>query len=137
MRQYSTEQLDRFKSAFEKYMDAYMTRRDLASLREMVTEDFCGSGTGLDEVFYDLQVYRESGKEIDLVLLDLNMPGMGGHKCLQELLQLDPSVKVVIVSGYSAMHFGKNTIASGAKDFISKPYQLTELEAKVREVLSG
>jgi signal transduction histidine kinase/ActR/RegA family two-component response regulator len=82
-----------------------------------------------------LDIYREHGKVIDLVLLDLNMPGMGGHKCLQELLRLDPQVKVVIASGYSANGHGKDALASGSKGFIGKPYQLKELAAMVRKVL--
>ncbi len=45
-------------------------------------------------------IYREQGHEIDLVLLDLNMPGIGGHKCMQELFQIDPWVRVVIASNH-------------------------------------
>lgn len=82
-----------------------------------------------------LAIYREYGQSIDLVLLDLNMPGMGGHKCLKELLRQDPEVKVVIASGYSANNHGKGAVSSGARGFIGKPYQLQELNAKVREVL--
>lgn len=52
-------------------------------------------------------------------------------------LQLDPSVKVVVASGYATKNIGKNAFASGAKGFIGKPYQLTKLEATVREVLAG
>ncbi len=84
-----------------------------------------------------LQVYREHGRDIDLVLLDLNMPGMGGYRCLDILLQLDPSAKVVIASGYSAHGHAGNALSSGAKGFISKPYQLQELATTVREVLEG
>jgi PAS domain S-box-containing protein len=82
-----------------------------------------------------LEIFQEQDSPIDLVLLDLNMPGMGGHKCLQELLRLDPQIKVVITSGYAANGQGKDTLASGAKGFIGKPYQLKELAAMVREVL--
>jgi len=82
-----------------------------------------------------LDIYREHGKFIDLVLLDLNMPGMGGHKCLQELLRLDPTVRVLIASGYSASGQARDTLESGAAGFIGKPYQLRELEAAVRRVL--
>ncbi len=82
-----------------------------------------------------LEMYKVENKAIDLVLLDLNMPGMGGYKCLQELLRLDPQIKVVITSGYAANGQGKDTLASGAKGFIGKPYQLKELAAMVRWVL--
>lgn len=82
-----------------------------------------------------LAIYREQGDNIALVLLDLNMPGMGGHRCLQELLRLDPAVKVVIASGYTAGGHGKDLLSSGAMGFLGKPYQLKELAALVREVL--
>jgi len=82
-----------------------------------------------------LEIFKTEGKAIDLVLLDLNMPGMGGYRCLQELLQIDPSVKVIIASGYSASAHGKDALASGSKGFIGKPYQLKELAAMVQEVL--
>ena len=49
-----------------------------------------------------LEVYQQRGSEISLVILDLIMPEMGGKQCLESLLSLDPSVKVVIASGYSA-----------------------------------
>lgn len=84
-----------------------------------------------------LKVFKVQAKDIDLVLLDLNMPGMGGHKCLQELLTLDSSVKVVIASGYSANGHGKDAISSGAKSFIGKPYQLKKLAAIIREALDN
>ncbi|TVR03345.1 MAG: PAS domain S-box protein [Desulfovibrionales bacterium] len=84
-----------------------------------------------------LDIYKEHGKAIDLVLLDLNMPGMGGYRCLQELLQLDPAVKVVIASGYTANAQGRDALSSGAKAFLNKPYQLKELAAMMREVLDG
>ena len=84
-----------------------------------------------------LRAYRECGHIIDLVLLDLNMPGMGGHKCLHELQRFDPAVKVIIASGYAVNSSGKDSLLCGAKGFIGKPYQLKELAAMVREVLEG
>ncbi len=82
-----------------------------------------------------LEMYKNYGRDIDLVLLDLNMPGIGGHKCLAELLRLDPRVKVIIVSGYGAD--AQDVLYSGAKGYISKPYQVHELAAKIREVLDA
>ncbi len=84
-----------------------------------------------------LKAYQDQADSIDLILLDLNMPGMGGHKCLQKLLKLDPSVKVVIASGYSANGHGKDALSSGARGFIGKPYQLKELAAMIREALDN
>ena len=84
-----------------------------------------------------LHAYRNHRDSIDMVLLDLNMPGMGGHKCLQELLRLDPSVKVVIASGYAGNDHGKNVISSGARGFMGKPYQLHEMAAIIRKTLDA
>jgi len=83
-----------------------------------------------------LEVFGESGGT-DLVLLDLNMPGMGGYRCLSELLKISPGLKVLIVSGHSAYgQYGEN-LTSGARGFLSKPYRMVDLAARVREVLDG
>ena len=49
-----------------------------------------------------LQVYRQHGEPIDLVILDLVMPRLSGHDTLRQLQQLDPDVRVLFSSGYSA-----------------------------------
>ena len=82
-----------------------------------------------------VRLYREEGDRIDLVILDLGMPGMGGRACLRELLRLDPGVKVVIASGYSALGQVRDSINAGARDFLGKPYRLLELIKTVRRVL--
>lgn len=84
-----------------------------------------------------LEKHLDYGESIDLTLLDLNMPGMGGHKCLQEILKLDPSAKVIIASGYSPNGQAKETMSSGARAFIGKPYQLNKLVGTVRKVLDS
>ena len=78
-----------------------------------------------------METYREGLNDIDLVIMDIGMPGMGGHQCLQELIRMDPSVKVLIASGYSV----KDTNEANAAGFIGKPYQLSDLLRKIREIL--
>ncbi|MBW2104042.1 MAG: PAS domain S-box protein, partial [Deltaproteobacteria bacterium] len=68
----------------------------------------------------------------DIVILDLSMPGMGGHACLERLLEMHPDMKIVIASGYSVNGAANNTLKAGAKGFISKPYRLEEMLRKVR-----
>jgi two-component system, cell cycle sensor histidine kinase and response regulator CckA len=84
-----------------------------------------------------LEVFRKKYRDIDLVLMDLNMPGMGGSRCTREMITLDPSVRVLVASGYSANVHGRDVLEFGAEDFISKPYQMRELLAKIRELLDG
>ena len=82
-----------------------------------------------------LAVYGQSGTEIDLIVLDISMPGMGGHKCLKELLKFDPEAKVIITSGYSRNGRLKDVIAGGAVGFIPKPFTMSEILNTVRKAL--
>jgi two-component system, cell cycle sensor histidine kinase and response regulator CckA len=82
-----------------------------------------------------LELYREKSGDIALVILDLIMPGMGGEKCLGEILKLNPRAKVVIASGYSVNGHAKNALDAGAKAFIKKPYEIRQMLGVVREVL--
>jgi len=82
-----------------------------------------------------LKIYEEKKDEIDLIILDLIMPGMGGNKCLEGLLQINPDVKVVVASGYSPEGTVKSFLEGGAKHFISKPFNMKEMLQVVREVL--
>lgn len=84
-----------------------------------------------------LDIFSRRSREIHLVVLDIGMPGMGGHLCLQELLQINPAVKVLIASGYSINGQVRKSIESGAKGFVGKPYQLLDLLDKLRAVLDG
>lgn len=74
---------------------------------------------------------------VDLVVLDLSMPGMGGHRCLQELLVLQPSLKVLIASGYSTQGQAGDTLAHGAAGFIAKPFRLKDFLLSIQAVLRG
>ncbi len=82
-----------------------------------------------------VELMRERGEDVDLVVLDLSMPGMGGHKCLLELLGLDPDLRIIIASGYSAEAQVNDALTAGAAAFLSKPYRLTELLTAVRRTL--
>ncbi|MBN2126058.1 MAG: PAS domain S-box protein [Deltaproteobacteria bacterium] len=81
-----------------------------------------------------VEIFEKEKERIDLVILDLSMPGMGGQKCLGRLLELNPRIKVIIASGYSANRRVKETLEMGATAFIAKPYHHVDLLKKVREV---
>jgi nitrogen-specific signal transduction histidine kinase/CheY-like chemotaxis protein len=82
-----------------------------------------------------LDVYLQKKGEIDLVILDLIMPGMGGRKCLEKLLDINERVKIIIASGYSLEGFAKETVEMGARSFLNKPYESRTILRAVREVL--
>ena len=83
-----------------------------------------------------LAAYRAHGECIDLVVLDLNMPGMGGEKCLAEMVRLKPDIKLILTSGHPPDDDLCETIAAAGCEFIGKPYPLNALLRKVREVLN-
>jgi two-component system cell cycle sensor histidine kinase/response regulator CckA len=84
-----------------------------------------------------LEIFQSRPGGIDLVILDLGMPGMGGFNCLRGLLKIDPSVRILIASGYSVDASVQECLESGAVGFIGKPYRLKDLLAKTRTVLDG
>ena len=81
--------------------------------------------------------YAESWREIDLVLLDMIMPVMGGREAFARMKEINPEVLTVLSSGYSINGEAQTILDAGVKAFIRKPYQLIELSEKVAEVLHG
>ena len=83
-----------------------------------------------------LSLYEKERDTISLVILDLIMPGMGGKKCFQELLKINPQVKVIIASGYTSAGTLKDATELGARGFVRKPFDIgPTLLRTVREVL--
>jgi PAS domain S-box-containing protein len=82
-----------------------------------------------------LEYYRQANDEVDLVVLDLGMPGMGGHKCIKALLEISPGLKVLIASGYSANGTVADTLRQGAAGYIPKPFRRNDLLNTVRNIL--
>ena len=82
-----------------------------------------------------LEVYQQQKDEIDLVILDLIMPGCGGKKCLQSLLEINQNIKVLMTSGHSGTEQTDDLILAGAAGFIHKPYRPEDLLFTIREIL--
>ena len=84
-----------------------------------------------------LEIYRRERDRIDLVILDMLMPGMGGAETFQKLKEIDPGVRVLLSSGYSLDGEAQQVMAAGARGFIQKPYRLAVLSHKVAEILGA
>jgi PAS domain S-box-containing protein len=82
-----------------------------------------------------LEIFSRNEPRPELVILDLGMPGMGGEKCLKEIMAVDPRAKVIVASGYLADEKVKESLRAGAASFVAKPFQRAELAATVRQVL--
>ncbi len=81
-------------------------------------------------------LYGERGSTIDLVLLDLTMPGIGGEEALRRLRELDPRLPVVISSGYSEHEVSSRFEDAGLSGFLQKPYSLDTLAKTMRSAFT-
>jgi nitrogen-specific signal transduction histidine kinase/CheY-like chemotaxis protein len=84
-----------------------------------------------------LELYRQQGDRIDVVIIDMIMPGLGGGELFDQLRGLDPGVRVMLSSGYSINGEARSIIERGCRAFIQKPYNLKDLSEKLRELLEG
>lgn len=82
-----------------------------------------------------IEVYQEHDGGIDLVILDMVMPNMGGRETFLKLKDLNSGVKAILSTGYSQNGRAREILASGVKGFIQKPYNVFKLLTEVRKVL--
>ncbi len=82
-----------------------------------------------------IDIYQKSKDQIDMVILDMIMPGMGGNETYDMLKEINPELKSLLCSGYSIDGFAKTILAKGCDGFIQKPFGLSDLSQKVREIL--
>jgi len=90
------------------------------------------AGNGLDA----LETYAEHRKDIDLVILDMIMPGMTGGEVFTRLKKIDPNIRAILSSGYSLGDQGKRMMDSGFRGFLQKPFGMNDLSVKIKESLA-
>ncbi len=82
-----------------------------------------------------LEIYESRGADIDLVILDLVMPKMGGKDTLTGLRKINPAAKVIICSGYGSRENGLQQLMASGVNLVHKPFKPEELVSAVRQVL--
>jgi len=80
--------------------------------------------------------FAQDPRGVDLVLLDLVMPGMGGRECFRALKALDPDVRAVLCSGYGFNIAAQELLDEGVLEFLPKPYALADLGTVVARLLT-
>jgi signal transduction histidine kinase len=80
-----------------------------------------------------LRIIKE--KAIDLVTLDLRMPGMHGIDVLKEIKKFNPNIEVIIVTGFGSLKSATEAMKFGVKGYITKPYNLSEITSIVEKAL--
>jgi two-component system cell cycle sensor histidine kinase/response regulator CckA len=84
-----------------------------------------------------LAAYKENAQKIDMVILDMIMPDMGGGKTYDELKKINPDIRVLLSSGYSISGEASEILARGCNDFIQKPFNMKQLSEKMRGILDA
>ena len=89
------------------------------------------SRNGLDAV-REVTAY---GNEIDLVILDLIMPGLDGGKTFGRIREIQPDLPVILSSGYAINGKATKIMQKGCNGFIQKPFSISEISQKIRKIL--
>jgi PAS domain S-box-containing protein len=83
-----------------------------------------------------LVVYADNAESIDLVIMDMIMPGMGGGEAYDRLKKINPEVKVLLSSGYSINGQASRILERGCDGFIQKPFHMKQLSEKIHGIIS-
>jgi len=78
-----------------------------------------------------IALFRENREQVDIVLLDLSMPGLSGEQTFGRLREIDPGVRVILSSGYDQHEAAARFTAAGPAGFIQKPYRPEQLMAEI------
>ena len=81
-----------------------------------------------------IRIYKEKQHEIDMVILDMIMPQMGGEDVFDRLKEMNSNVRVLLSSGYSLNGQAKMILDRGCDGFIQKPFTIDELSRKLIEL---
>jgi PAS domain S-box-containing protein len=82
-----------------------------------------------------IDIFRKRKDDIDIVIVDMIMPGMGGGQAYDKIKEIDPGAKVILSSGYSIEGEATEIMGRGCNGFIQKPFSIKELSKTIRDVL--
>lgn len=111
--------------------DEETVRRTIKAILQALGYQVTLCNDGQDAVDF----YRESWRAIDLVIVDMVMPRMGGLEAFLAMRAINPSVRAILCSGYSIEGNAQKILDAGVKTFIQKPFQIAELSRAIAEVL--
>jgi signal transduction histidine kinase/CheY-like chemotaxis protein len=110
--------------------EEYILNADKAMLKELGFEVLLANG-GREA----LRVFDEHKDRINLLILDLVMPDLGGEIVYDRIKSARPDIHVILSSGYSIEGQAESILKKGCDGFIQKPYNLTQLARKISEIL--
>ena len=82
-----------------------------------------------------IDVFKENHDKIDLIIMDMIMPGMSGSETFDHLKEINPEAKILLSSGYSIDGQASKILRRGCDGFIQKPFNMNQLAEKIRKIL--
>ena len=82
-----------------------------------------------------IEVYQQNRDQIDIVILDMVMPSMGGTETYNRIKEINPDAKFLLSSGYSIDKEASEILNGGRNGFIQKPFSINQLSKKIEEIL--
>lgn len=82
-----------------------------------------------------IAIYEKDHSRIDLVILDLIMPGKSGYQCMERLVEINPEARIIVASGYVEMEGWGSEQLSHARFIVRKPYEMRDLLQLIRKAL--
>lgn len=82
-----------------------------------------------------LETFAAHSEKVELVLLDMVMPGASGEEIFKEFKAIDPHIKIILCSGYSIHGEASRIMAQGCDGFLQKPFSLEKLSTKIHEII--
>jgi YesN/AraC family two-component response regulator len=76
-----------------------------------------------------------AANDVDLVLLDIKMPKLGGIEALREIKKIKPSTKVIMITGWQSQDYIQESSKLGAYDYIVKPFEKIKVQKIIQEAL--
>jgi two-component system cell cycle sensor histidine kinase/response regulator CckA len=82
-------------------------------------------------------IFSKESERIDLIILDMIMPGMDGSQTFDQLRDIESSIPVLLSSGYSLNGQANKIMQKGCNGFLQKPFLITQLSEKITQILDG
>lgn len=84
-----------------------------------------------------VEIYRSKSTEIDIILLDIVMPNMGGREAYEQFKKINPRVRVLVWSGANVDDVATEMLKSGCCGFVHKPFSIKQLCEKIKEIIEA
>lgn len=115
-----------------------LVAEDEADLRALLHRTLSREGFIVDVVEDgDEALDRLSGETFEVLISDVRMPRKGGEQLIPEARRLYPSLKIIVISGYTEIDMFQRLISKGANDFLTKPFKIPDLLERIDRALEA